>query len=235
MTLRNSLACAALMVLVSAQSIGQTTEAWLDYFATFIRGDWTFEANTGASKGWNGVSWTETYLTGNVTYQPLNWLTTEGNAELHYTFNKEEEDVLEFRPWAGLSFIWPTFGEYLNLFYPLLSLRLEERFLSYQESGTTERKTRFRLRLMVRFLFNNETMMPGTYYLVGLVEDYVPIEGEAREVSADRKRFQLGLGYVVWTDTRVELQYILMRTRDSYANAFENSSNIVWLSVRNFF
>jgi len=235
MTTRITLACAALMLLVTVRCAGQTTEAWLDYYALFIRGDWSFEANTGATKGWNGASWTETYITGNATYQPLNWLTTEGNAELHYTFNKDEEDVLEVRPWAGVNFIWPTFGTFLNLFYPILAFRLEERILSYQQSGTTETKTRFRVRLMLRFLLNNETMMPGTYYLVFLGENYTPLDGEAREVSADKRRLQVGLGYVVLSDTRVELQYILMKTRDSYTNAFETSSNIIWFSVRNFF
>lgn len=235
MNTRTTLACAALMFLGAVLCGAQTSELWLDYYATNIRGDWTFEVNPGVSKGWGDAPWLDTYVATSVAYQALNWLSSEGNLEAHYTFDKTQEDVLEVRPWVGLNFIWPTFGTHLNLFYPALSFRLEERFLWYQESGTSAQKTRLRVRVFARFTLNNETMIPGTYYLLALAEDYVPLDGEVREVSADRRRFQAGLGYVVASDLRVELQYVLMRTRDSYSNTFENGSHIVWLAVRNYF
>jgi hypothetical protein len=53
-------------------------------------------------------------------------------------------------------------------------------------------------------------------------------------VSADKTRFQAGLGYVFGPELRLELQYIHMRTRDTQENKFEASSNIVWLAVKHF-
>jgi len=170
-----------------------------------------------------------------ATYQPHNWQSTEGNLEFHYTFDKSTENVIEVRPWLGLNFIWPTYGEYLNLFYPSFSVRLEERFLWYQERGTEESKSRARFRVSTRFPLNNEQLESGTYYLLFLAEVYVPLNGEAREVSARKRRFQGGLGYVVAQDLRIELEYVLMRQQNTYTNSFETSSNVVWLALRNYF
>lgn len=225
-----------LILLASGRGGAQTKEAWVDYIANWTpTGSWSFEVNPGFSKGLGDAHWLDVYLSSNATYQPFSWVSTEGNLEAHYTFDNETEDVLEVRPWLGLNFIWATYGKYLNLFYPSLSLRLEERFFWYQETGTQETKTRARLRVSIRFPLNNETLTSGTYYLHFLSETYAPLTGEAQEVSADRRRFQTGLGYVIGPELRLELQYVMMRTRNSYLNTFETSSHIIWLAVRNYF
>ena len=100
---------------------------------------------------------------------------------------------------------------------------------------TQESKSRARFRVSTRFPLNNDHLVSGTYYLLFLAEAYVPLNGDAREVSADKRRVQGGLGYVVGQDLRIELQYILMRQRNTYTNSFEISSNIVWLAVRSYF
>ena len=224
-----------LMLMMPSESRGQA-EVWLDYFANFPAGRyWTYEGNAGIAKGVTHPVWLDTYLTGNATYQDQNWLSTEGNLEAHYTFNTAAEDLFELRPWVGLNFIWPTYGEHWNLFYPSFSVRFEDRFLWYQSTGTQETKQRMRLRVSARFPLNNQTLTVGTYYLLFLLEGYVPLNGEVREMSADRKRFQAGVGYVVASNLRVELQYILMRTRNTELNTFETTSHIAWLAVRNFF
>jgi hypothetical protein len=207
----------------------------LDYIANWTtQSDWSYEANPGIAKAVSGAQWLETYLGLNATFKPYNWFSAEGNFETHYTFDESTEDVLEVRPWLGLSFIWATFGKHFNLFYPLVSARLEQRHFWYQSSGTEDTKWRLRLRAFVRFTLNNETLDPGTYYLLFLVEGFTPLDGDAREVSADRTRFQAGLGYVFSPELRLELQYIQMRTLNTAANKYEASSNIVWLAVRHF-
>jgi len=236
--MRTRVAVVSLLLILLAPIRGgaQSAEAWLDYVANWSpEGAWSFELNPGLAKGLAGASWLDTYLASTAIYQPFNWVSTEGNLEVHYTFDKSTENVLEIRPWLGLNFIWATFGRYLNLFYPSLSLRLEERFLWYASSGTQETKTRARLRVSTRFPLNNQMLTAGTYYLLFLAEAYAPLGGEVREVSADRKRLQGGLGYVIGSDTRIELQYVLMKTRNSYSNTFEESNNIVWLAVRRYF
>ncbi len=135
-----------------------------------------------------------------------------------------------FKPYNWFS----TFGKHFNLFYPLVSARLEQRHFWYQSSGTEDTKWRLRLRAFVRFTLNNETLDPGTYYLLFLVEGFTPLDGDAREVSADRTRFQAGLGYVFSPELRLELQYIHMRTLNTAADKYEASSNIVWLAVKHF-
>ena len=170
----------------------------------------------------------------NTTYIPFNWFNAEGNFETHYTLDPATEDVLELRPWLGLNFIWATFGDHLNLFYPMISARLERRHFWYQSSGTEDTKWRVRLRAFARFTLNNKTLETGTYYLLFLAEGFTPIDGNAREVSADKTRFQAGLGYVFSPELRLELQYIHMRTLNTAANKFEASSNIVWLAVKHF-
>lgn len=236
MRLPLAIAFALLILLVPGRGGAQTAEVWLDYFANLtLENGWSFEANPGLAKGLASAQWLDLYLATTAAYQPVNWMNAEGNLEVHYTFDKPEEDILEVRPWLGLNFIWATFGEYLNIFYPSFSLRLEERFLWYQGSGKEETKTRARLRIFTRFPLNNKTLTAGTYYLLFLAETYIPLDGEVREVSADRRRFQGGLGYVFGPDLRVELQFALMRTRDTYSNKFESTSTIVWLAFRNYF
>lgn len=236
MRFRVTIASALLILSAPIRCRAQSAEAWLDYFGNWSPGgEWTFEGNPGLGKGLAGAQWLDLYLASTATYQPLNWVSTEGNLEAHYTFDKATEDVLEIRPWLGLNFIWATSGTYLNLFYPSLSLRLEERFLWYQATGTQENKTRARVRVSARFPLNNTTLTTGTYYIGFLAETYVPLNGEIREVSADKRRWQAGLGYVFGPELRIELQYVMMRTRDSYSNKFETTSHIVWLAFRNYF
>jgi len=233
-TLR-AVATAMLIFVAPSRSAAQTTEVWLDYIANWTPpGAWSYEVNPGLAKAISGAEWLDTYLALNTTYIPFNWFSTEGNLETHYIFDPQTEDVLEVRPWLGLNFIWSTFGRHFNLFYPMISARLERRYFWYQTSGMEDVKSRLRLRAFARFTLNNETLTKGTYYLLFLVETYSPIDGDAREVSADRSRFQAGLGYVLGPDLRLELQYIHMRTRNTQGNKFEASSNIVWLAVKHF-
>jgi hypothetical protein len=222
-------------LLIPERSSAQR-EMWLDYYATFPAGRfWSYEVNPGFSKGLTNPVWLDTYISGNATYQDQNWLSTEGNLEFHYTFNSGAENVFELRPWVGTNLIWATHGGFLNLFYPSFGMRFEDRFFWYQTSGTQETKQRLRFRLSVRFPLNSASLVTGTFYVITLVEGYFPLNGEAKEISADKRRFQLGMGYVVATDLRVEMQYILMRQRNTIQNTFETSSNVVWLAVRNYF
>jgi hypothetical protein len=233
---RIAMAFAMLTLVAPGRSSSQTTEAWLDYFANWTPpGSWSYEVNPGLAKALSGAQWLDTYLGLNTTYIPFNWFSVEGNFETHYTFDPETEDVLELRPWLGLNFIWATFGQHLNLFYPMISARLEKRYFWYQSSGIEDTKGRLRLRAFARFTLNNQRLETGTYYLLFLVEVYAPIDGEAREVSADKTRFQAGLGYVLGPELRLELQFLHMRTRNTQENKFEASSNVVWLAVRHFF
>jgi hypothetical protein len=235
MKIRVVIASAMLFIVAPGRSAGQTSEVWLDYFANWTPlGSWSYEANSGLAKAVSGAQWLDTYLALNATYIPVNWFNVEGNFETHYTFDSATEDVLELRPWLGLNFVWATFGKHLNLFYPIFSARLESRHFWYQSSGTEDVKGRLRLRAFARFTLNNETLTTGTYYLLFLVETYSPIDGEAREVSADRTRYQAGLGYVFGPQLRLELQFLHMRTLNTQANKFEVSSNVVWLAVRHF-
>jgi hypothetical protein len=228
-------ACAVLILVAPGRSSAQTTEVWLDYFANrTTESDWSYEANPGMAKAVAGARWLDTYLGLNTTFNPVSWFSAEGNLETHYTFDDATEDVLEVRPWLGLNFIWATAGENLNLFYPVFSARLERRHFWYQSSGTEDTKWRVRLRVFARFTLNNTTLQTGTYYLLFLVEGFTPIDGNAREVSADKTRFQAGLGYVFSPDLRLELQYVHMRTLNTAANKFEASSNIVWLAAKHF-
>ncbi len=225
-----------LWMLSLSQASAQSKELWLDYYAVFLAGRyWSYEINPGVSKGLTDPVWLDTYVSGNATYQDQNWLSTEGNLEFHYTFNTTTENVREIRPWLGANFIWPTFGGALNLYYPTLSLRFEERFLSYMSSGNTATKERIRLRVFTKLPLNDESMRAGTYYLIFLLETYVPLDGDAKEISADKRRFQIGLGYVMSPAVRLELQYLLMRERNTAENRFENSSNIFWFAFRNYF
>ena len=236
MKARLAIAAVMLILLVPGQSRGQKSEAWLDFIANWSpEGVWSYELNPGLAKGLGGAQWVEVYVASTATYQPFNWLSTEGNLEAHYTYDRTTENVIEIRPWLGFNFIWATFGNYLNLFYPFVSFRLEERLRWYQPSGTFEAKTRARLRLSTRFTLNNETLVQGTYYLLFLAETYAPLQGDLKEVSADRRRFQAGIGYVIELDTRMELHYVMMRTRDTYTNSFEEDSRIFWLAVKHFF
>jgi hypothetical protein len=236
MSIRTFVVCALLILLSASQSGAQTSELWADYYANIAAGGgWVYELNPGFSKTFAGGSALDTYLALNATYEWERWLNPEANLEAHYTFDKENENVVELRPWAGLNFIWPTHGQYLNLFNPFFAIRLEERFLWYQESGTEDTKTRLRFRISAKFPVNNELLVDGTYYLIVLAETYVPLNGDPKEISASQNRFQGGLGYVVGADFRIELQYVMMRKRNTYTNGFETSSNILWLAVRHFF
>ncbi len=86
MKARFAFAAVMLMLLAPGQSRAQKSEAWLDFIANWSpEGVWSYELNPGLAKGLGGAQWVEGYMASTATYQPFNWLSTEGNLEAHYT------------------------------------------------------------------------------------------------------------------------------------------------------
>jgi hypothetical protein len=146
-------------------ALAQEKQAWIDYFGTLqFSPRWAVELNPGTAYLAAEGGWRDYYAAGTAMFTPLNWLELQGGLEGHYTVDPVQENSVEIRPSLASVFTWATYGQYLNLFYPFFMAKYEERFISYQESGTSQTLSRLRFSVSARFPLNSPILDPGTWY-----------------------------------------------------------------------
>jgi hypothetical protein len=169
---------ALLILLFSKTTNAQNGQIWLDadlYPSFGVNWDYNIEA--GYRKYLVTDGWTRYHLKNVITYKKLNWLLFYGALDLFYTNETVDVDYLEIRPWVQVT----ARGEYLNLFRPYFSVRLEERFFRYTDE-TSDQKTRLRFRFGGRFTLNNDFMRVRTWYIPFRLEIFFNVGGKAQEV-----------------------------------------------------
>lgn len=229
-------ALVALALIVTFPTFGQQRQVWLDYFGTRqFSPEWALEVNPGVSFLLSEDGWKDYYLAATGMFVPLNWFEIDGGIEGHWTVDPTLENSIEIRPNLATVFTWATYGEYLNLFYPSVMVKFEERFFFYQETGTREQKSRLRLSAMARFPLNSPTMTPGTWYLRFKFEGFFDLNGEAKVRYASRRRLDVGVGHVFSPAFRLELNVLLYGVRDQSEGTYHPGDTVFWFVARHFF
>lgn len=217
----------------SGKSSSQDFQGWLDLFLNKPFGNFEYEGNLGMNKLLENNGWGDYYFGNTLSYQAVGWYLAEAAVELHYTNDPQAQNINEVTVFIGQRFFISNFIEKIHLQLPYFYLRLDNRFLNY-EDGTTEHKVRIRPRLGGRFILNNIYLGENTWYIPFYVEYYVNFNGEAFERYASRNRYVIGLGYSFTNNLRTELVYYAQRSRNTIEDSFEKTDMIFQLSLRYF-
>ena len=113
--------------------------------------------------------------------------------------------------------------------------RVEGRNLFYSSDTSNDSTLRFRNRVELQVPLNrNRVSDDGARYVLADWEWFVPLDDPA-ERFANRQRIRAGFGYRRTLNWRVEALYIWTRSRDTTAEGFSTSDNIVNVRVKRVF
>ena len=223
-------------MLPQAALFTQEQRIWLDYnprhrFNTETQYSGTFEIDKSLSQG----GWTRYQLQTSLNHYLAGWISVHGALDLFYTMDPDLENVFEIRPWVKGTLYWQTYAEYLNLYFPYLGIRLEQRFLKYADIDGLESKTRLRFSAGSKFTLNNDIIDDDTWYLHFRVELFYNINEAATERYADQNRVMAGVGYNLNRKLRGEFRYTLQNSENTIGARDENSTHIFQLIFTQFF
>ena len=144
-----------LLKFVYAQNEDVTQQIWLDYNPQWdLSENYTFYGSAGGRTIFPHT-WTKLYFTAAIRYapHPLFDILNKEQQELHgglsffYTFNEDNNNQIEFRPFQGYKIRWPQW----QLVKFTHFLRLEERFIFTTGVGDFEFELRTRYKIEAIF------------------------------------------------------------------------------------
>ena len=152
--------------------------------------------------------WKQFYIRPQIHYQLLPKLSLTGGIASFNTFNNDIGNVYEFRIFQDANLRWPEI-KWVNIFH---RLRLEQRFLGYQDD--IESSFSFRGRYLIGVRSKNFSLFGGEkdWFVTGMFEPFFPLGKDVTEVLANRTRWYFALGYEISQNLRIELHYIGQRS-----------------------
>lgn len=220
----------------SFKAFSQDVQLWADGFIYKQFGaSIEYELNPGMSRLLVKDGWRDFYLNNTITYQPFGWFVADGSVELHTIKDNDGPNINEVRPFLGTRVEWPGFIRAIHLYRPYIYVRYEQRFLWYPEEGTQDVKSRTRARVGGKFILNSDAFDAKTFYIPFLFEYYINLNGEAVERYANRNRGMIGLGYVINSKWRSEINYHVFRSRNSADDDFTKSEMAVQVQLKYYF
>jgi hypothetical protein len=218
----------------SEKAFSQDVQGWMDAFVVKPFGYFEYEGNLGTARLIEENGWRDYYFANTFSYQRVNWYLAEAALELHYTNDPQAQNIKEVTLFIGQRFFFKNFIESIHLQLPYFYLRLDERFLNYDD-GTSDQKIRLRPRLGGRFILNNIFIDENTWYIPFYVEYFINFNGEAFERFAARNRVMTGVGYAFTQRLRTELNYYAQRSRNTNEESFVKSDMMFQVAVRYYF
>ncbi len=117
-----------------------------------------------------------------------------------------------------------------------LLLRIEQRNMFYQETGTEEQSLRGRIRLETVSALNRKTMYEGDklWYLIADVEAFLAIDQQVNERFANRYRLRVGPGFRLNYNWRFEFLYTMQESYNTLAGDFSTTDNLFRFRVKHY-
>jgi hypothetical protein len=186
-------------------------------------------------------AWRNLDLTPAIEYYPNTWMDVTGEVTVGSTLQTDDlrTNELTFRAGARLYLFqnmrerfdsehtWPRRFSLATLF------RVEERNFTYSDETPTKHEVRFRVRVELKAPINHASMNEDrTFYFLGDAEAFMPVGEEVEERFATKYRARVGLGYRINARQRVDLLYMLDRTRNTLEETPTDSAQILDLRYR---
>lgn len=201
-------------------------QLWLDYNLNVqVTPKFSYGVDAGIRGLISNEDWNQVLIRPGVKYRFSEDVGIGGSLAYFHTFNKESEDVYEFRLTTDLNIEGPDLL-YVILFY---RLRLENRTFFY-DSLPNENNWRGRLLIGVEtwnFKGFNEKRF---FYFRSMWEGFKTIgEESAYENLINQMRIYVAYGHKISKGFRYELQYIWQKSKEYSDDGDENSQGIIRL------
>jgi hypothetical protein len=171
---------------------------------------------------WRNFDFTPTY-----EFAPTRWLDLIGEMVVGYTNDTVNPDATEVTERLGARFyIWRKQLQIRDMF------RFEQRNRFFSDD-TSDAVFRWRNRVELRYAFNRQrTTEAGA--VTGLLdwEIFVPIDQDVHERYASRHRLRAGVGYRPVVAWRIDLIYLVQRSRNTIDEPFDNIDHVIDIRVR---
>lgn len=207
-------------------------QLWLDYNQdNKINQKFKFKSDYGVRTQFG--DWRRLHARTAIIYKPNTTFDFRGGLGLFYTWSKLGNEEFEIRPWQGTLIGWPNWNRFRIQHY----VRLEERFGINLQGSENNFVFKFRYKLGFSFPVNNSVITDGTFYIPISIELFADLTGFNEEITNDRLRFELGLGYRLNTNLSFVLLYTLQEiynnefTGIDFGEGFSEIDHIVRISV----
>ncbi len=206
-----------------------THQIWADYYAYyFFKPKWEFYGDAGYRFIPKDLTWQTIHARPSIRYIALALWEVHGGIGFFQTFNKNESNSFEIRPWQGAKIKWPSFEPFYFSHYA----RVEERIFIPQGSPA-EFNFRFRYRLGVtiytyRFPNKNHIFIPG------YAEVFVNFGPNIHEVFSNRTRLAVGLGYKTHKDWTFEFHFVGQNGRTGQDEEFKTAERLYQFKVTRY-
>ncbi len=214
-----------------AQSINN--QIWAEYMVNYpFANSWNVELAATYSTLLESPSWKSF----DVQVTPEYALTAHVDLQAALLYNRtiqyQSLTSTEVRAMVGTRIHLTPFSRVLTRFL----LRLEQRNMYYDETGTTDQSYRGRIRLETVSALNKKTMYEGDnlWYLIADAEAFISLEGQVGERFANRYRFRVGPGYRLSYSWRFEFLYTLQGSRSTLGSDVETIDNLFRFRVKHF-
>jgi len=173
----------------------------------------------------NNSTWNRISFKPSFGYRLNNRIKLDGGVGLYYVFGDLEENRFEISPWQGVSLNWPHWDR-LRFIH---SFKFEERF-SFQTNNDWSSSFGFRMRLKTAGEIKICRQCKGSYWNIPFhAEFFQSMHNDIKELFKDKRRFGLGIGYVIPKNWAITFQFILQGSEFEGSNNYTISDNVFQL------
>lgn len=174
---------------------------------------------------WRNFDFTPTY-----EFAPTRWLDLIGEMVVGYTNDTINPDATEVTERLGARFyIWRKQLQVRDMF------RFENRNRWFSD-GSYDSVFRWRNRVELRYAFNRRrTTEAGAITGIFDWEYFIPIDKDLHERYASRHRVRAGVGYRPVVAWRIDLIYLVQRSRNTLDEHFESIDHVIDVRLRRAF
>ena len=176
-------------------------------------------------------SWTRIHYRPGVQYSVGSIVDLTGGVGFWYTFQKDLPNTFEIRPWQGVKVNWPHLGRIDFDHYA----RLEERFnLDLVDAGQWTFALRGRYRFNFTVPINNKGIMDKTLFAKINAEFFIDLGKTIEERYVNNRRISMGLGYRFNPKWRLELLYVIEKSKALSSDGYKVNSHIIQFRLRTY-
>ena len=205
-------------------------QIWADYYQYYyIKPNWQFYGDAGVRTVVDKWSWFMIYARPSIRWKKHELWELHGGVGVIQTFNVDDVNTFEIRPWQGIRVNWPTFKPIRFNHY----FRLEERFNFPTDTWTLEFNLRIRYKFALNvpiYTFENKSKL----FLIAYVEFFGNIGQQLTEKFSNRSRFAFGAGYKMNDTWTFEAHFVSQFSRTMEEDLFKTSDRLFQIKVRRF-
>lgn len=206
-----------------------TFQTWLDYdIKRKLNGNWIYFNDYGfrfshtADKGYWRV-----HTRPSIEYRTRVLYSYRGGIGLFYQSTNRTIQTFEIRPWQGFKLNWPNYKRFKIYNY----MRLEQRFVDQLDEDGYSFSMKLRYKIGVNIPINNPTITVGTFYIPINFEVFANLALINQELTSDRNRSAIGLGYRYNKSTRLKFTFTYQAKQNNIDQINNQKDYIFHLSL----